>query len=511
MGERLRKLFMKLRRKKKKTEIMERRIFQFFVLSLIVTFNLVVVLKVDKTSAYFNDNEDSPGNTYSAGVLDFSLYSVSDFSPQVGPGQNSTRQVDLINNGIFDFKYNIKVASTSGDLCPYLDLENEGGGFQSLNSFISLEDVFSLNPEQFFTAQLTSIDGALQNKSCDFDLVFDGWQTNLPDNSSGFTDKEKISSHIESGSWMPLVDITYPVGGEYWYLVPPECPSISVCSQWCQNHGMNDQCQYEITWNAQNQVGPDDDLLIDLYYSNNSGQTWFATLATSTENDGSFLWKPPYENAYLTYQARIKVVATHNTYSSLWGEDESNDFCPPLLSLDDITNWENAVKWLGTEEEKAEYREKERREREKEKMKENPFFPQIAEMQATSSATSTITSTVEVPQIAGTSTVSTSTEVSTTTKEASTTEEMEILEPTSTISVNASSTEKITTSTPDATSTPEVLEEELVVEQEADEEENSTEEIPVLEEPVQIPQQTEPQKEDETKNEDEDNEDESEI
>ena len=112
---------------------------------------------------------------------------------------------------------------------------------------------------------------------------------------------------------LPKVELTYPLGGEIWYV------------------GRT----YDITWHASNtNSGLDEDLDIRLYYSRNSGNTW-GVIATSTENDGSYIWRVPLflENgAYYvpSPNARIKVVATgpENFMVETW--DMSEDFCPPI-------------------------------------------------------------------------------------------------------------------------------------------------------------------------------------
>lgn len=106
---------------------------------------------------------------------------------------------------------------------------------------------------------------------------------------------------------------------------------------------MNANCEYPVQWSATNLIGPDMDLLIDLYFSRDSGASWLSQFATNTENDGIFWWKIPYDSNYITSHGRIKAVATHKDYSFLTDWDMSDaDFCPPMLTLEEIMYLEEA-------------------------------------------------------------------------------------------------------------------------------------------------------------------------
>jgi hypothetical protein len=113
---------------------------------------------------------------------------------------------------------------------------------------------------------------------------------------------------------LPEVTLIYPVGGEKWYV------------------GQT----YNLRWTASstNESSLDQDLKIDLYYSNNSGNSW-AAIATSTENDGIYTWKVPLFLDYGHYyvpspKARIKVVATGPENFMVQTATSSKDFCPPI-------------------------------------------------------------------------------------------------------------------------------------------------------------------------------------
>ncbi|MCD6178136.1 hypothetical protein J7K03_02720 [bacterium] len=351
---------------------------KIFVILLLVALNWQGILAIGRTISYFNDTEDSKGNIYSASTLDFSLRSgQSNFIPpaeNMTPGASTARDIYITKLGSLDFKYRGH-SEPVDDSCD-LDLYNalwlkvwynwydEGGTKHTelkYDGLLKNFDDFDTNPddpdlriynshpyypnpfyaenEHWLYFQITLPEDAcgLQNKSCQFKFVFDGWQPEFSDPSMGFSDREEIFNTVATGDWIPEVTVIYPNGGEIWYMVPDSCPSIPSCSAWCVAHGMNENCQYPIKWTAINKIGSDQDLWINIYYSVDSGNTWMTQIADHTENDGIFWWKIPYNPAYTSDHARIKVEAVHKRCLSLINWDMSDeDFCPPMLSLQEI-------------------------------------------------------------------------------------------------------------------------------------------------------------------------------
>jgi predicted ribosomally synthesized peptide with SipW-like signal peptide len=114
---------------------------------------------------------------------------------------------------------------------------------------------------------------------------------------------------------LPSVNVIYPNGGETWYV------------------GRS----YTIQWSAINPSGGAYDILIDLYYSADSGATW-GNIVKSTENDGKYYWRVPLfigeiGTGYYTpsSKARIKAVA-HNAANFMVNDWDmtDEDFCPPI-------------------------------------------------------------------------------------------------------------------------------------------------------------------------------------
>jgi len=169
---------------------------------LIVGLNWTGLSAVWQTSAYFNNTEPSSANTFSAATLDFSLNGGADFSPNITPTQTSARTVSIMNDGTLGFQYTLGIANATGSLCSYLNLEaNLNGGASEYNSSlagVNYSGTFTAPESWIFTAALTSSDAGLQDKTCSFDLVFNGTQIG----DAGFNDGETILNTITSGSWV---------------------------------------------------------------------------------------------------------------------------------------------------------------------------------------------------------------------------------------------------------------------------------------------------------------------
>jgi len=294
---------------------------------LIVCFSWNSLSAVVETMSYFNDTESSSGN-FSAGSLDFYLSSDSDFSPdQINIGENSIRDVKVVDSGILPFRYGVSSLKTGGDdaLCSALLIEAkfgleikysgslEGLAVESILISDTGEDSWS------FTVNLPEDPSPeLQSKSCQFNLIFNGWQDNFLVGPFGFSDVEEIENNISTGVWGPDVTVTYPNGGEVWYLLPP-------------GYARPGLGQYDITWTASSPVYEPLQLLIDIWYCKNSGENCFYQIASATENDGVHTWTIPYDSSFVSHEARIKIKATDPLGS--WDEDMSDaDFCPPMLS-----------------------------------------------------------------------------------------------------------------------------------------------------------------------------------
>ena len=114
-----------------------------------------MLLTVGETFGLFTDIEKNEDSSFEMAILDFSLNSGSDFSPDLEETQLiSSRTVNLNKDGTLGFKYKVRTENFDGDLCSYLSLkDNLSGTYQSLSSFISDETIFSAMPRLIFTSE----------------------------------------------------------------------------------------------------------------------------------------------------------------------------------------------------------------------------------------------------------------------------------------------------------------------------------------------------------------------
>jgi len=254
---------LRLKKDKKTKKIRRGKIIRPIILKalmilLLIGLNWAGFSAVGRTLAYYNDTENSGDNYYQADSLDFSLSSTSDFSPKVTPAYNSTRQISVQNEGDLDFSYSVKVDNFSGDLCDYLNIKDDlNNSFQSLESFVSATTTFSAKNSWLFTVKLTSNDRNLQNKTCVFDFVFSGWQTNFSDSSNGFTDIERIANTVVSTDWTPpeISNIVYLIGS------PGESNDLKAIITWDTDENSDSFVDYGLDSNYGNTVGQNDSVV----------------------------------------------------------------------------------------------------------------------------------------------------------------------------------------------------------------------------------------------------------
>ncbi|MCK5044637.1 lamin tail domain-containing protein [Candidatus Parcubacteria bacterium] len=171
---------------------------KFIILSLFIGISSAGLLAVGNTVSYFGDTEDSGDNTAIALTLDFSLFSQADFIPEVTPDQAASRTINIVQDGLLDFKYTIAVTEPVGGLCDHLTLDDGLGTVMPLVSYNSDGNEFPTTTDWEFTAALTSDDSDLQGESCSFKFVYEGTQLN---DCLGFSDIEEIENTITAGEW----------------------------------------------------------------------------------------------------------------------------------------------------------------------------------------------------------------------------------------------------------------------------------------------------------------------
>jgi len=189
--------------------MIKKSLLKIICLSIIVGLNWTGLSAVGKLGAYFSDTGDSPNNIFQVGVLDMDATFSQDFFPS-SPGKSNKliRNISVIKKGNLNFKYQMRVdiSSVSGGLCDDLQLsaklDDEDNEVEcpvsDLASFSCgpFEISDSSDDWQFVASLPEGVSGGFLSKSCEFKLIFEAWQTNLPDFSSGFSDIEKIENKI---------------------------------------------------------------------------------------------------------------------------------------------------------------------------------------------------------------------------------------------------------------------------------------------------------------------------
>ncbi len=164
------------------------------------------------SGAYFSDFGLSSGNPYQSGTLAFSLSDGDDFDDAVTPLVSATTTAALLDAGSAAFQYRLKADNLSGDLCSVLNIKAGLDGTEEYNGPLAGLDIASFvfaDPEVWdFEASLSDSNEIHENKICDFDLVFSGWQTGFAEGGGGFTHQEILPRTVATGEWdgSPVID-----------------------------------------------------------------------------------------------------------------------------------------------------------------------------------------------------------------------------------------------------------------------------------------------------------------
>ena len=198
---------------------MKKRLYKIIVISLIIALNWSGLAAVGTTLAAFVETETTNSNTWAAGSLDVSSSSGGDFSPEITPYQTATRSINIANDGSFDFDYDLTIENigTDVDLCDKvtLDLDRNGAPIYSgtLAGFnVATSTIMSGGADDVLDLEITldSEEVSLWLKTCSFDLVATGFQTDKMDASEGFSDVETINNNVSSDAWGVVMNEVLP-------------------------------------------------------------------------------------------------------------------------------------------------------------------------------------------------------------------------------------------------------------------------------------------------------------
>ncbi|HPA25481.1 MAG TPA: hypothetical protein PLK76_01845 [bacterium] len=322
---------MKKKKNLKKINLWQKPFSRLSILVLIMVLSWLSLSIISQTLSFFRDTEKAVFNDLTAGSLDLSL-NTNDLG-QIFLDQEF--ELHLAQAGNLPFQYSFKIETDDIDFCNNLIL-----------NATSSDLVFYSNYLQNFTATATTISDLFDSwqfkitsplnypteQTCNFKFTFQAWQTDEEnyDSESGFSDEEIVTGRVENSSGSggaECIQVSYPNGGEVWWV------------------GRT----HEIGWETNNPIGYDEDLKIDIYYSNDSGQSW-GLIKTGAPNLGQYFWRVSLMLENNTYwvasaKARIKLVARYSN-GEICGVDTSDaDYCPPieydLLTLEELA-------WLKT-------------------------------------------------------------------------------------------------------------------------------------------------------------------
>ena len=170
---------------------------------IILALNWAGISAMGRTAASLFDTENSAGNVFTAGTLDFQLSSDKVFSnTALMPGELAEGEISLINLSNIP-KYKVKAADFTGGLCEYLDLEAnlDEGDIEYSGKLTELDfgpTVFEDPDDWKFVLSLPSdASEDLIGETCNFNFVFYGSQTrNDLLFGLGFSDEEGAGNDV---------------------------------------------------------------------------------------------------------------------------------------------------------------------------------------------------------------------------------------------------------------------------------------------------------------------------
>ncbi len=203
-----------------------RVLLKLLAATLMVSLNGAGLLGVGYTAAYYNDHEDSSGNAFAAGSVDFSLSAIAwnplQASLNMQPGTTTTKTFAL-NEGLSNpFQYFASTTLMGGDV-PFCNGINVSLTQASTTLFTgALSALVTATTTSTTTLALSATTGTnnFQNSVCLFGLDFNGWQTRheyLTFEDGGFNDTERATTTLASWGFRlnkVYYDVETPERGE---------------------------------------------------------------------------------------------------------------------------------------------------------------------------------------------------------------------------------------------------------------------------------------------------------
>lgn len=159
------------------------------------------VLNVSKTNAYYNDTENSTGNIFATGLLDFRLTN-NNLEKMIGPealGEISHASVAMPESGSLAMQYilNTSIATTSNSVfCNELTVEAKDNGITKYNG--PLSGLRNATTTEFgtweFRFDLPPNISVPHRVKCDASTTFSAWRADIADPAlSGWHDEETLN------------------------------------------------------------------------------------------------------------------------------------------------------------------------------------------------------------------------------------------------------------------------------------------------------------------------------
>lgn len=181
--------------------------YKLLALMLIIGLNSVGLSSVGKTMGFYNDIESSTENTFEAGSVDFLLgtsgWQATSTAVSMPPGDITKKEVTVFPEDSNPFQYFATSTNIAGDsdFCNGLLVTAKLEGVPAYNGpLVNLLTAATTTLDSWEFAYTTGA-GDFQNRVCDFDIDYNGWQTrhDYPAyENGGFNDTEKISNRLSS-------------------------------------------------------------------------------------------------------------------------------------------------------------------------------------------------------------------------------------------------------------------------------------------------------------------------
>ncbi len=181
---------------------------------------------IPTTWAAFNDTETSTQNSFSAASLDINLSPAGVYSSGLMyPTDATSTTFTLSNSGSLDYNYFSKIELLGSNKlpCDYVSVTATSTTGSGTSTFASLIKDFTVPTStpignvnwQFNFTVATDTPPAVWGKTCFFKWVYNAWQTNLADDTNGFSDTEEKSGAIKIGKAVVLNEfIPNPTGSD---------------------------------------------------------------------------------------------------------------------------------------------------------------------------------------------------------------------------------------------------------------------------------------------------------